>query len=86
MNTLMWAVSASVNVTTKEKQPAVIVSLSLVVFLKNRFFLLVSMVPKTSFGILCMSLRQKLLIKLLPRRFGNPIIEISVLVCLGFFN
>lgn len=59
MNTLIWAVSTSVNVTIKEKQHAVIGSLLLVVFLINNFFLLlVSMVPKTSFGMLCMSLRQ----------------------------
>lgn len=50
---VVWAVSTSVCVIVKEKQLAVIGSLLLVLFLTNTFFLLVSVVPKTSSGILC---------------------------------
>lgn len=82
----MGCIHLAVSVTVKEKQLAVIGSLLLVLFLINTIFVLVSRVPKTSSGILSMSLRQKLLIELLTRMFRNPIIDISVLVFLwGFF-
>lgn len=40
-------VSSSANFIVTEKQPAVISSLLLMVFLRNKLFLLMSMVPKT---------------------------------------